>query len=99
MFYTEPVKLSDIKVGCTYPFYGAVTEIARIGSNEVRLCVGKQIRLTAFIPDANNYETVKQRAFDPGIFIATVTTLGPDGTVFADCQTMVFGRRQNTEIN
>jgi hypothetical protein len=44
------------------------------------------------IPDPAKIELLKERAFEPGIFVSTVTNKGPN--VEVDCSTVVFGKRQ-----
>jgi hypothetical protein len=44
------------------------------------------------IPDQEKVEILKQRAFEPGIFVSTVTS--KENGIVVDCSTVVFGRRQ-----
>jgi len=39
-------------------------------------------------------EILKERAFEPGIFVSKILSKGETGIV-VDCSTVVFGRRQN----
>jgi hypothetical protein len=43
------------------------------------------------IPDQAKIELLKERAFEPGIFVSTVVTKEPG--VKVDCSTVVFGKR------
>jgi hypothetical protein len=45
------------------------------------------------IPDSSKVNLLKERAFEPGIFVSTVRKK-EDG-VEVECSTVVFGRRQN----
>jgi hypothetical protein len=44
------------------------------------------------IPDPAKVELLKERAFEPGIFVSTVTLKEPK--IEVDCSTVVFGKRQ-----
>ena len=46
------------------------------------------------VPDAVKVELLKERAFEPGIFVSTVTAKNEEGLA-VDCATVVFGKRQN----
>jgi hypothetical protein len=44
------------------------------------------------IPDVEKVELLKERAFEPGIFVSTVKAKDPKLEV--DCSTVVFGKKQ-----
>jgi hypothetical protein len=44
------------------------------------------------IPEQEKIELLKERAFEPGIFVSTVTS--KENGIAVDCSTVVFGRRQ-----
>jgi hypothetical protein len=45
------------------------------------------------IPDQEKIDLLKERAFEPGIFVSTVVNKEPK--IVVDCSTVVFGKRQS----
>lgn len=86
------VKTGEVEVGQTYPIYGMITKLLDDTPGKVIVEINFSIRATMSIPDADKIEILKQRAFEPGIFVSTVTSK-EDG-IAVDCSTVVFGRRQ-----
>jgi len=82
--YGLEVSTGEVEVGGTYPIYGMITKVL----NEFD---GK-VEATMSIQDSTKINVLKERAFEPGIFVATVTS--KDGGVKVDCGTVVFGKRQ-----
>ena len=86
------VAAGEVEVGQTYPIYGMITKILDDAPGAVVVELNFSITANMAIPDADKIEILKQRAFEPGIFVSTVTQ--KDGGVIVDCSTVVFGRKQ-----
>ena len=86
------VTLGDVEVGSTYPIYGMVTKIIDETPGSVLVELNYAIRAHMSIPDAKKIELLKERAFEPGIFVSTVKS--KDEGITVDCHTVVFGKRQ-----
>lgn len=86
------VSTGEVQVGQTYPIYGMITKILSEDPSKVIVELNFSIRAHMAIPDRSKIELLKERAFEPGIFVSTVTSKEKGITV--DCSTVVFGRRQ-----
>jgi len=82
----------EVEIGETYPIYGMITKFLEELPGRVLVELNYSIRATMTIPDNTKVELLRERAFEPGIFISTVTSK-QDG-IAVDCTTVVFGRRQ-----
>ena len=102
---TEDKELSDLgfhvsmgaaEVGKTYPLFGYVSEIISEGGENnqviVRLNNDKIILKMKYVGDS--LEVMKDRVFETGIFVSTVTEITKDNGIVADCQTVIYGRKQ-----
>jgi hypothetical protein len=89
------VKYGDVEVGHSYPLYAMITKFIddRPGRVVAELNYGSIIAEFR-IPEPEKIELLKQRAFEPGIFVATVNQKNPQ--IRVECSTVVFGKR-NTE--
>ena len=90
--YGLEVSAGEVELGKTYPIYGMITKILDETPGHVVVEINFSITANMIVPEKDKVEVLKERAFEPGIFISTVTTKQPAVTV--DCQTVVFGRRQ-----
>ncbi|MFM1847124.1 MAG: hypothetical protein RL417_598 [Pseudomonadota bacterium] len=86
------VATGEVEVGQTYPIYGMITKMIDDTPGQVTVEINFSIRASMTIPDKDKVEILKQRAFEPGIFVSTVTS--KDNGIAVDCSTVVFGRRQ-----
>jgi hypothetical protein len=86
------VKFGDVEVGNTYPLYGMITKILDDSPGNVVVEINFSIRANMSIPETEKIELLKERAFEPGIFVSTVTSKDPK--IEVDCSTVVFGKRQ-----
>jgi hypothetical protein len=86
------VQFGDVEVGTTYPLYGMITKILDDTPGHVVVEINFSITATMTIPDPAKVELLKERAFEPGIFVSTVTMKDPK--IEVDCSTVVFGKRQ-----
>lgn len=87
------VATGDVEVGETYPIYGMITKILGEEPGQVKVEINFSIEASMAIPESEKIELLKERAFEPGIFVSTV--LSKDDNVKVDCHTVVFGRRQD----
>lgn len=88
------VEWGDIEVGVTYPLYATITKFIddRPGRVVVELNYGQMIAELA-LTDVAHIENLKSRAFDPGIFIATVEQNSPQ--IRVSCTTVIFGTKSD----
>ena len=87
------VTTGEVEVGKTYPIYGMITKVLNDEPGAVEVELNFSIRANMAIPDTQKIELLKERAFEPGIFVSTVKS--KDGGIAVDCSTVVFGKRQN----
>jgi hypothetical protein len=89
------------KVGDTVPMYGMITNILAETENNLVVEVNYNIKLTINNSTKENIQIVKERIFEPGIFIVTITNFFQDKiqshAYEAISKTVIFGRRQ--ELN
>jgi hypothetical protein len=86
------VATGEVEIGQTYPIYGMITKMIDETPGHVTVEINFSIRASMTIPDQEKVEILKQRAFEPGIFVSTVTS--KENGIVVDCSTVVFGRRQ-----
>jgi hypothetical protein len=86
------VKAGEVEVGNTYPLYGMITKFLDDTPGHVVVEINFSITATMTIPDQDKVDLLKERAFEPGIFVSTVMTKNPK--IEVDCSTVVFGKRQ-----
>jgi hypothetical protein len=86
------VQYGDVEVGQSYPLYGMITKFIdeRPGRVVAELNHG-QIVAEFKIFDKAAIERLKSRAFDPGIFVATVEQKFPQ--IRVSCSTVIFGTK------
>jgi hypothetical protein len=88
------VATGEVEVGSTYPIYGMITKFLNEIPGEVVVELNFSITAHMTIPSEDKVELLKERAFEPGIFISTVTDKDTSEGITVDCQTVVFGRKQ-----
>jgi len=101
-----PLKIimETCEVGKTYPLYGMITAIES-EYPDVIVIVNRDLRLTLLIPadDPTKLNIIKDRVFEPGIFITTITKMEKDINqeyrIEGDVQTVVFGKKQMTKYD
>lgn len=86
------VAAGEVEVGQTYPIYGMITKIFEEKAGQIEVEINFSIRAHMSVPDAQKIELLKERAFEPGIFVSTV--IANDEHLVVDCSTVVFGKRQ-----
>ncbi|MCB0353790.1 MAG: hypothetical protein KDD64_09705, partial [Bdellovibrionales bacterium] len=82
----------EVEIGQTYPIYGMITKIIDETPGKVVVEINFSIKANMTIPDAAKINLLKERAFEPGIFVSTVRD--KEEGIRVDCSTVVFGRRQ-----
>jgi len=87
------VTSGEVEIGQTYPIYGMITKILDDTPGNVVVEINFSITANMAIPDSTKVEVLKERAFEPGIFVSTVRSKGSG--IEVDCSTVVFGRKQN----
>ena len=87
------VKFGEVEIGTTYPLYGMITKILDDTPGHVVVEINFAIKANMTIPDSEKIELLKERAFEPGIFVSTVVQKEPK--IEVDCSTVVFGKRQS----
>jgi hypothetical protein len=87
------VTTGEVEIGQTYPIYGMITKLIDETPGSVVVEINFSIRANMAIPESSKIELLKQRAFEPGIFVSTV--VAKEDGITVDCSTVVFGRRQN----
>ncbi len=86
------VTSGEVEIGQTYPIYGMITKILNESPGSVLVELNFSIKASMTIPDGTKVELLKERAFEPGIFVSTVTSKDDAGIV-VDCSTVVFGKK------
>ena len=87
------VTAGEVEIGQTYPIYGMITKFLSEESGAVIVELNFSIKANMTVPDMTKIELLKERAFEPGIFVATVVAKDDSG-ISVDCTTVVFGKRQ-----
>ncbi|NMC62935.1 MAG: hypothetical protein GYA55_07175 [SAR324 cluster bacterium] len=87
------VTSGEVEVGQTYPIYGMITKIISEEPGDVQVEINFSIIASMAIPDLAKIELLKERAFEPGIFVSTVKS--KETGIKVDCSTVVFGKRQH----
>jgi hypothetical protein len=88
----------EVEVGKTYPIIGFISEFIDISDDQVVVQISfsnknpeHKIRAHMTIPHADKIELLKQRAFEPGIFVSTI--ISKDEGIVVDCSTVLFGKQ------
>ena len=86
------VGYGQAEVGKTYPFFGMITEILEEGEKTITCSLNGDITLVMNHPE-DKFDIFKDRMFETGIFISTITKKDDEGIV-AVCKTVIYGRKQ-----
>jgi len=87
------VQYGEVEIGQTYPIYGIITDFLCDVPGEVTVIVNHNIELAMDIEDGEKVTLLKNRAFDPGIFVSTIEQTSP--SIKGRCTTAVFGKSQS----
>ena len=85
------VKSGEVEVGKSYPIYGVITKFFNETPGEVEVELNYNIRAHLAVPSEDKVEILRQRAFEPGIFVSKIVS--KDEGVTVDCSTVIFGKR------
>ena len=86
------VTSGEVEIGQTYPIYGMITKILDETPGSVLVEINFSIKAHMSIPEQAKVDLLKERSFEPGIFVSTVKS--KDSGLEVDCSTVVFGKRQ-----
>lgn len=86
----------EVSVGETYPIYGMITKIIDESLPDPTVQINFNIQAKLSITDSENFEVLRNRVFEPGIFVSTI--LEKDPSVKVDCHTVIFGRKQDSPV-
>lgn len=87
------IQFSDVTLGQTYPIYGMITKFISDAPGNVIVVINENIEATMNVEDEAKIETLKNRSFESGIFVCTITDAG--SPIKADCSTVIFGKNNN----
>lgn len=82
----------EVEVGATYPIFGMITAIEQHESGDIYAQINYNIRAKLNQLDHSKLEFLRERAFESGIFVSTVTAKG--AKIEVDCKTIIFGHKQ-----
>ncbi len=93
LFDAEGLKVakSAVEVGKTYPVYGMITKIVEEDESSVILELNFQIRAKLKIASVDQLSVLKERVFEPGIFVSKILNTEPKVEVV--CKKVIFGKR------
>ncbi|MCB0322802.1 MAG: hypothetical protein KDD69_04480 [Bdellovibrionales bacterium] len=86
------VARETVEIGKTYPIFGMITALRNERPGEIVAEINHSITAKMSISSDDRLETLKERAFEMGIFVATVVATEP--TIEVECSTVIFGRKQ-----
>ncbi len=86
------ITYGDVEVGKEYKIFGMITRLLDETPGGVIAEINYNIIAKMNIQDRDRIEILKERAFEAGIFVATVKAKEP--VIVVDCRTIVFGRKQ-----
>lgn len=87
------VEYGEVEIGQTYPIYGIITNFLCDIPGEVAVVVNHNIELAMDIDAGDKIKILKNRAFEPGIFVSVIEQTTP--TIKGRCTTAVFGKSQS----
>lgn len=87
------VAFAEVNLGQPYPVYGIITKFISDSPGNIVVLINDHIEATMNVVDDDKIATLKNRCFDPGIFVCTFTQKDP--SLRADCSTVIFGKTNN----
>lgn len=91
--YGLKISSGEVEVGKTYPIFGMITRLVDETPGQVVAEINYNILARMHVSEAEKINVLKERAFESGIFLAKITANSP--IVEADCQTVIFGKKQS----
>ena len=83
----------QVELGQTYPIFGMITSFEFDGDEKVVAEINNNIIARFKVSESNIIDVLKEKAFETGIFISTVTAIEPQ--VEVTCQAVIFGKPQS----
>lgn len=80
--------MANFKIGNTYTIQGMITGVSYNELGAIEIEINKHILARLWDSSQNNVEYLKAKAFEPGVFLSTVTALNP--RIELDCQAVFF---------
>jgi hypothetical protein len=87
------VQFSEVSLGQVYPIYGMITKFISESPGNIVVMINDHIEATMNVVEEEKIDILKNRSFDPGIFVCTITQTTP--SICAECSTVVFGKNNN----
>lgn len=87
------VGLGEVEVGQVYPIYGVITDFISEEPGNLIVKINENIKATMNVVDLDKIDVLKNRTFDPGIFVCSITKV--DEFIYAECSTVIFGKNNN----
>lgn len=97
------VDINNVQIGETCPIFGMITSIREEldpPANESVMCeieINHNIDAIVFLDKAEKVEFLKERAFEPGIFV-TKLIAKDDSRIEVDCVKVIFGKREPFQV-
>ena len=91
------IKEGEVVEGETYPLYGMITKFLDETPNNVVVEINHQYKAIMQIPETKSINLLKERAFDPGIFVAKIISKYP--IMIVEVSTVIFGKRSELSSN
>lgn len=88
------VQLGNVEVGQVYPIYGSITKFVSEVPGNIIVRINENIEATMNVGEQDKIDILKNRSFDPGIFVCTITEVSE--LIKADCSTVIFGKNNNS---
>lgn len=88
------VEFGEVQVGQVYPIYGIITNIMSEEPGNVVITINDNITATLNVVEQEKIDALKNRTFDPGIFLCMITAVN-SSSILADCSTVIFGKNNN----
>jgi hypothetical protein len=86
----------EVEVGKIYPIYGMITKFLDDQPNFVVVELNFNIVAKMTVPEGEKIELLKERAFEPGIFVGKV--IENTEKIHIECSTVIFGRKKHFEV-
>lgn len=91
------IKNKDVQVGGIYPIYGMITKFLDENEDELEVELNFSIKAKMIVPEEENVQILKKRSFEPAVFVSEV--LSKDDGICVKCNTVVFGKQKDQEMN
>lgn len=85
------------EVGKIYPIYGMITDV--LFEDELGMVVEINGKIEAHInlPKKDSIETLKEKAFETGVFVSTVIECEPE--LIVECTQVIFGNSYSKNVH